>query len=84
MKQVQSDAGILQLVRLSTSRYRNIFALCVCVCKLIYSPPTPMAGTLTDEEDGEGDEEDEDMGHHIECVQETAVVEDPSVHVVRH
>ena len=53
------------------------------MCKLIHTPPNPIAGTLTDEEDGEGDEEDEDVRHHIERVQEAAVVQDTSVHVVR-
>lgn len=40
--------------------------------------------TLTDEEDGEGDEEEKDMWHHIEGVQEAAIVQDPRVHVVGH
>lgn len=40
--------------------------------------------TLTDEEDGKGDEEEEDMWHHIERIQETAVVQNPPIHVVRH
>lgn len=30
--------------------------------------------TLTDEEDGKGDKEEEDMRHHIESVQEAAVI----------
>lgn len=38
--------------------------------------------TLTDEEDGERDEEEEDMWHHVERVEEAAVVQDPAVHVV--
>ena len=41
------------------------------------------ASPLTDEEDREGDEEQEDVGHHVERVQEAAVVEDASVHIVR-
>lgn len=45
------------------------------------SPPTV---ALTNKEDGKGDEEEEDMWHHIERVQETAVVQHPSVHVVGH
>lgn len=40
--------------------------------------------TLTDEEDGEGDEEDKNMWDHIERIQETAVVQNPSIHVVGH
>lgn len=40
--------------------------------------------TLTDEEDGEGDEEEKDVWHHIEGVQEAAVVQNPRVHVVGH
>lgn len=39
--------------------------------------------TLTDEEDGEGNEEQEDVRHHVERVQEAAVVENAAVHVVR-
>lgn len=42
-------------------------------------------GTLTspsDEEDGEGDEEQEDVRHHVERVHEAAVVEHAVVHVV--
>lgn len=38
--------------------------------------------TLTDEEDGECDEEEEDVRHHVERVEEAAVVQDPGVHVV--
>jgi hypothetical protein len=37
---------------------------------------------LTDEEDGEGDEEQEDMRHHVERVHEAAVVEHALVHPV--
>lgn len=37
---------------------------------------------LTDEEDGEGDEEQEDVRHHVERVHEAAVVEHAVVHVV--
>lgn len=37
---------------------------------------------LTDEEDGEGDEEQEDVRHHVEGVHEAAVVEHAVVHVV--
>lgn len=37
---------------------------------------------LTDEEDGECDEEEEDMRHEVERVQETAVVQNPPVHIV--
>lgn len=39
--------------------------------------------TLTDEEYGKGDEEQEDVWHQREGVQEAAVVEDAGVHVVR-
>ncbi|TNN59790.1 hypothetical protein EYF80_029975 [Liparis tanakae] len=45
---------------------------------------SPLPWTLTDEEDGEGDEEEEDMWHHIERVKETAVIQNPAVHVVGH
>lgn len=38
--------------------------------------------TLTNEEDGERDEEEEDMWHHVERVEEAAVVQDAAVHVV--
>lgn len=38
---------------------------------------------LTNEEDGESDEEQEDVRHHVERIQEAAVVEDATVHVVR-
>lgn len=41
-----------------------------------------LAAGLTDKEDGEGDEEQEDVGHHGERVQEAAVVEHAPVHVV--
>lgn len=40
------------------------------------------AHALTDEEDGEGDEEQEDVRHHVERVHEAAVVEDALVHPV--
>ncbi len=39
--------------------------------------------TLTDEEDRKSDEEQEDVRHHRESIQEAAIVEDTSVHVVR-
>lgn len=29
---------------------------------------------LTNEKDGEGDEEEKNMWHHVECIQETAIV----------
>lgn len=53
--------------------------VCVCVRRCEDLPET-----LTDEEDGKGDEEQEHMWHHVEGVQETAVVENPPVHVVGH
>lgn len=65
--------------------------ICVCVCVYLClvvcvwrscGPHHP--ATLTDEEDGEGDEQEKDMWHHIERVQETAVVQNPPVHIVRH
>lgn len=37
---------------------------------------------LTDEENGEGDEEQEDVRHHVERVHEATVVEDALVHPV--
>lgn len=37
---------------------------------------------LTDEQDGEGDEEQEDVRHHVERVHEATVVEDALVHPV--
>lgn len=46
------------------------------------SPPTLPTSALTDEEDGEGDEEQEDVGHHVERVHEAAVVEDALIHPV--
>lgn len=50
------------------------------------SPARPPAllrcGVLTDEEDGEGDEEQEDVRDHIERVHEAAIVEDSLVHPV--
>lgn len=46
------------------------------------SPPPWPARALTDEEDGEGDEKQEDVRHHVERVHEAAVVEDALVHPV--
>lgn len=47
------------------------------------SPPPPLARALTDEQDGEGDEEQEDVRHHVvERVHEATVVEDALVHPV--
>lgn len=45
-------------------------------------PPSVAARALTDEEDGKGDEEQEDMWHHVERVHEAAVVEDTLVYPV--
>lgn len=42
----------------------------------------PPRRALTDEEDGEGDEEQENVRHHVERVHEAAVVEDALVHPV--
>jgi len=36
----------------------------------------------TDEEDGEGDEEQEDVGHQVEGVHEAAIVEHAALHAV--
>ena len=41
------------------------------------------AQSRTDEEDGEGDEEQEDMGHKVQGVDEAAIVEHTSIHAVR-
>lgn len=66
---------------------------CVCVCLCVFVCERVGKGgvacdftsqTLTDEEDGEGDEEEKDVWHHIEGVQEAAVVQNPRVHVVGH
>lgn len=38
--------------------------------------------SLTDEEDGEGDEEQEDMGNQIESVHKTAIVQHTLLHAV--
>jgi len=40
------------------------------------------AGSRTDEQDGEGDEEEEDVGHQVEGVHEAAVVEHAPLHAV--
>lgn len=47
-------------------------------CSVILSPKQ----SPTDEEDGEGDEEQEDVGHQIESVHEAAIVQDALVHAV--
>lgn len=47
--------------------------MCVHVCPF----PSP-----TDEEDGEGDEEQEDMGNQVESVHEAAIVQHARVHAV--
>ena len=47
------------------------------------APPSSAAPrALTDEEDGESDEEQEDVRHHVERVHEATVVEDALVHPV--
>ena len=56
---------------------------CVCVCVCV-KRCEDLPETLTDEEDGKGDEEQEHMWHHVEGIQETAVVQNPPVHVVGH
>lgn len=66
--------------------------VCVSVCDMcsagrcgvrrgrgVHSP-----ATLTDEKDGKRDEEEEDVWHHVERIQETAVVQNPTVHIVGH
>lgn len=62
------------------STYFPALVLAVCVVRPCGSH---LVVTLTDEEDGEGDEEQEDVRHHVERVQEAAVVENAAVHVVR-
>lgn len=41
-----------------------------------------MSETLTNEEDGEGDEEQENMGHHSEGIEKASIVEHTTVHIV--
>lgn len=41
-----------------------------------------MLETLTNKEDGEGDEEQEDMGHHSEGIKKASIVEHATIHIV--
>lgn len=65
----------------------HILVLCVVcagMCGVLRGWGPHLPATLTDEEDGKGDKEEEDVWHHIERIQETAVVQNPSVYIVGH
>lgn len=41
-----------------------------------------MSETLTNEEDGKGDEKQEDMGHNSEGIKKASIVEHATIHIV--
>lgn len=78
------EGHLLHFISLCTL---SILYECVFVWRsagLLWFRSSPPTVTLTDKEDGKSNEEEEDVWHHIERVQETAVVQNPSVHVVGH